>query len=120
MNAPIPFEQRTPQSWRRPPNPDGSCFRCNGVGWVELCGGKANGPDDGTLWSIVRACWWCMYLTEETLPVWFDHLPVGIPEPRTTQAEKDCMLDFQRMYRAIRLESLRIGPSQMTLFEVCA
>jgi hypothetical protein len=42
------------------------------MGWVEICGSNANGPDDGLLWGVVHACWWCAYLHRDCIPAWFD------------------------------------------------
>jgi hypothetical protein len=48
------------------------CFRCAGNGWVDICGSNANGPDDGLLWGVVRACWFCAYLHVECISAWFE------------------------------------------------
>ncbi len=115
------------RSWRRPPNKDGSCFRCNGIGWVEVCGEKANPPDDGALWGVVRACWWCAYIQPE--PEWIEDffdigLVNGLPWPRETFLEREARSLLFRWNVGMAMERDRIRrslePMQLQLFQVGA
>ena len=104
--------------WEHPrPNKDGSCFRCKGVGWVEICGSKANPPDDGMLWGVMHACWFCMYWREEWMGTFFDLANIGVAWPRTTPVEHAAQLAFQAAYRGLpRVAKPLARPVQMMLF----